>query len=50
MQQVLLLRLMDDLPYALVAERLGRTEGAVRILFTRAVRRLREEYHAHERS
>jgi RNA polymerase sigma-70 factor (ECF subfamily) len=50
MQQVLLLRLMDGLPYAVVAERLGRSEGAARVLFTRAVRRLRQEVHADERS
>ena len=43
MQQVLLGRLMDDLPYATLAERLGRSEGAVRVLFTRALRRLRQE-------
>jgi RNA polymerase sigma-70 factor (ECF subfamily) len=42
MQQVLLGRHMDDLPYAALAERLGRSEGAVRVLYTRALRRLRE--------
>jgi RNA polymerase sigma-70 factor, ECF subfamily len=43
MQQVLLGRHMDGLSYAALAEQLGRTEGAVRILYTRALRRLREE-------
>jgi RNA polymerase sigma-70 factor (ECF subfamily) len=43
MQQVLLGRHMDDLPYAELAGRLGRSEGAVRVLYTRALRRLREE-------
>jgi RNA polymerase sigma-70 factor (ECF subfamily) len=42
MQQVLLGRHMDNLPYAELAQRLQRSEGAVRILYTRAVRRLRE--------
>jgi RNA polymerase sigma-70 factor (ECF subfamily) len=42
MQQVLLGRHMDDLPHAELAERLDRTEGAVRVLYTRALRRLRE--------
>jgi RNA polymerase sigma-70 factor (ECF subfamily) len=43
MQQVLLGRHTDGLSYAALAERLGRTEGAVRVLYTRALRRLREE-------
>lgn len=42
MQQVLLGRHMDGLPYAILAERLGRSEGAVRVLYTRALRRLRD--------
>jgi RNA polymerase sigma-70 factor (ECF subfamily) len=44
MQQVLLARHVDGLPYAAVAQRLGRTEGAVRMLYLRALRRLREGY------
>jgi RNA polymerase sigma-70 factor, ECF subfamily len=40
MQQVLLGRHMDDLPYADLAERLGKSEGALRVLYTRALRRL----------
>ena len=43
MQQVLLGRHTDDLSYAVLAERLGRSEAAVRVLYTRALRRLREE-------
>jgi RNA polymerase sigma-70 factor (ECF subfamily) len=42
MQQVLLGRHLDGLPYAALAEQLGRTEGAVRVLYTRALRRVRE--------
>ena len=42
MQQVLLGRHMDGVSYAEIAQRLGRTEGAVRVLYTRALRRLRE--------
>jgi RNA polymerase sigma-70 factor, ECF subfamily len=43
MQQVLLGRHMDNLSHADLAGRLGRTEGAVRVLYTRALRRLRDE-------
>jgi len=43
MQTVLLGRHLDDLSIAELAERLGRSEGAVRVLYTRALRRLREE-------
>jgi RNA polymerase sigma-70 factor (ECF subfamily) len=42
MQQVLLGRHLDGLSYAVLAERLGRSEGAVRVLYTRALRRVRE--------
>jgi RNA polymerase sigma-70 factor (ECF subfamily) len=42
MQQVLLGRHVEDLPYAVLAERLGRSEGAVRVLYFRALRKLRE--------
>ena len=42
MQQVLLGRHMDGLSHAEIAQRLGRSEGAVRVLYTRALRRLRE--------
>jgi RNA polymerase sigma-70 factor (ECF subfamily) len=43
MQQVLIGRHLDDLPYAALAQQLGRSEAAVRVLYTRALRRLREE-------
>jgi RNA polymerase sigma-70 factor (ECF subfamily) len=43
MQQVLLGRHMDSLSYADLARKLNRTEGAVRVLYTRALRRLRDE-------
>jgi RNA polymerase sigma-70 factor (ECF subfamily) len=43
MQQVLLARHMDHLPYSALAERQGRSEAAIRVLYTRALRRLREE-------
>jgi RNA polymerase sigma-70 factor (ECF subfamily) len=43
MQRVLLGRHMDGLSYADLAGQLGRTEAAVRVLYTRALRRLREE-------
>jgi RNA polymerase sigma-70 factor (ECF subfamily) len=48
MQQVLLGRHVDDLPYAALAERLGRSEAAVRVLYTRALRRLRDECRVRE--
>jgi RNA polymerase sigma-70 factor (ECF subfamily) len=44
MQQVLLARHVDGLPHAVIAERLGRTEAAVRVLYVRALYRLRELY------
>jgi RNA polymerase sigma-70 factor (subfamily 1) len=44
MQQVLLLRLIDDLPHAAIAHRLGRSEQATRMLYVRAVRQLREVF------
>ena len=44
MQQVLLGRHMDELSHAEIAQRLGRSAGAVRVLYTRALRRLRELY------
>jgi RNA polymerase sigma-70 factor (ECF subfamily) len=42
-QQVLLGRHVDGLSHAELAVRLGRSEQAVRVLYTRALRRLREE-------
>jgi RNA polymerase sigma-70 factor (ECF subfamily) len=43
MRLVLVGRHFDGLGYAELAGRLGRSEGAVRVLYTRALRRLREE-------
>jgi len=42
MQQVLLGRLVDGLPHAVIAQRLGRSEEAVRVLCGRALSRLRD--------
>jgi len=51
MQLVLRGRLADDEDYASLASRLGRSPGAARVLFVRAVRRLRdvwsEEFESH---
>jgi RNA polymerase sigma-70 factor (ECF subfamily) len=44
MQSVLLYRHVDGLPHAEIAERLGRSEGAVRVLYVRALERFREIY------
>lgn len=41
MQQVVLARHVDELPHAVIAERLGRSEAAVRVLYVRALDRLR---------
>lgn len=42
MRRVLVMRLVDGQPHAAIAEELGRTESAVRMLFVRSVRRLQE--------
>jgi len=42
MQQVLLGRHVDGCSHADLAERMGRTEGAIRVLYTRALRRLKD--------
>jgi RNA polymerase sigma-70 factor (ECF subfamily) len=42
MQQVLRYRLTEGLDYAAIADRLGRTSGASRMLYLRALRRLRD--------
>jgi RNA polymerase sigma-70 factor (ECF subfamily) len=42
MQQVLLLRHVDDLTHPEIAEQLGRSPAAIRMLYLRALRRLRE--------
>jgi RNA polymerase sigma-70 factor, ECF subfamily len=44
MQQVLLGRHMESEPYDVLAEKLGKSEGAVRVLHFRALQRLREVY------
>jgi RNA polymerase sigma-70 factor (ECF subfamily) len=44
MQEVLLARHLEDLPYKALAERTGRSEAALRVLYTRALRRLRQEF------
>jgi RNA polymerase sigma-70 factor (ECF subfamily) len=41
MQAVLLGRHVDNLPYATLAEQIGRSEAATRVLYTRALRLLR---------
>jgi RNA polymerase sigma-70 factor (ECF subfamily) len=43
-RQVISLRNFEDLPYAEVAARMNRSEEAVRKLWERAIRRLREEW------
>jgi RNA polymerase sigma-70 factor (ECF subfamily) len=45
LRQVLLGRHVDELSSGVLAERLGHSERAVRVLYTRALRRLRDEYH-----
>jgi RNA polymerase sigma-70 factor (ECF subfamily) len=42
-RRVLVLRHLDGMPFAAVAERMGRSEGAVRVLWTRALKKMREE-------
>jgi RNA polymerase sigma-70 factor (ECF subfamily) len=44
MQQVLLARHVEDLPYAVIAQRMERSENAVRMLYVRALKRLRVFY------
>lgn len=43
MREVVLGRYLDGLSYAQLAERNGRSEGALRILYTRALRKLRQD-------
>jgi RNA polymerase sigma-70 factor (ECF subfamily) len=45
MQQVLLGRHVDVLPYAVLAEQMGRSEAALRVLYVRALEELRKLYH-----
>ncbi len=44
MQQVLLYRHVDGLGHAEIGRHLGRSEGAVRVLYLRALQRLRAQY------
>lgn len=50
MQQVLLARVVDGTSYETIAENLNRSPGAVRILFVRALRRLREVWQTESSS
>jgi RNA polymerase sigma-70 factor (ECF subfamily) len=47
-RDVLILRNLEGLPFAEVARRMGRTAGAVRILWVRAVDQLRRLLQAEE--
>jgi RNA polymerase sigma-70 factor (ECF subfamily) len=47
-REVIVLRNLEDLPFAEVAERMGRAAGAARMLWVRALARLREELRAVE--
>jgi RNA polymerase sigma-70 factor (ECF subfamily) len=42
-RDILVLRHLEDLPHAEVAARMNRSEGAVRMLWVRALARLRQE-------
>jgi len=42
MREVILARHVEDVPYAELAQRLGRKEPAVRMLYVRAIRRMKE--------
>jgi RNA polymerase sigma-70 factor, ECF subfamily len=44
MQEVILARHVDGMAHGAIAKALGRSEGAVRMLYVRAIRRLRELY------
>ncbi len=43
LRDVLVLRNLDGLPFAEVARRMGRSSGAVRVLWLRALERLRRQ-------
>ena len=45
MQQVLMARVVDALDFQSIAERMNRSPGAVRVLFLRSLRRLKEVWH-----
>jgi RNA polymerase sigma-70 factor (ECF subfamily) len=42
-REVIVLRSLEELPYEEVASRMGRSAGAVRVLWVRALARLRDE-------
>jgi RNA polymerase sigma factor (sigma-70 family) len=42
MRTAIVMRIFHQQPWNVVAEALGRSPGAVRVLWTRAIRRLRE--------
>jgi RNA polymerase sigma factor (sigma-70 family) len=46
MRELLMGRFFDELSYAELTIRMGRSEGALRVLYTRALRRLRDEMGA----
>jgi RNA polymerase sigma-70 factor (ECF subfamily) len=46
-REVLILRHLEGLDFPAVAERMGRSAGAVRVLWTRALKKLREELADH---
>ena len=41
-REVIILRNLEELPHSEVAQRMGRTEGAVRMLWVRALQELRQ--------
>lgn len=47
--EVITLRYVEDLPHADIAQVVGKSEGAVRVLVTRALKELREKLEAEER-
>ncbi len=46
MQQILLARVVESLDYQVIAKRMNRSPGAVRILFLRSLRRLKAVWHS----
>jgi RNA polymerase sigma-70 factor (ECF subfamily) len=49
-REVIILRNIEELPFKEVAERMGRGEGAVRMLWMRALTQLRQEFGPEEKS
>lgn len=50
MQQVLLARVVEGMDYETIAERMNRSPGAMRVLFVRALRRLRDVWQTESSS